>query len=136
MRKAVSEVGLGFAMMALVSMIGGDDDDEKNTWAENLLALEARRLQGELHFYANPIEGLRILRSPAVAMSTVESVARFAGGFLFVYGDSENYQQNSGIHKKGDSKDWARFKKLIPILKAWEGLQAPEELMKSFNRGL
>lgn len=134
-RRAITEIGLGLIMFFIVGAIGGDDDEvSKNTYAENLLALEARRLQSELWFYANPLETIRIMRSPAVAMSTIESLVKFGTGLVFIWGEEDVYKRDTGIHKKGDSKDWARFKKLVPGVKAFEATQTPEEMMKTFNR--
>lgn len=138
MRRAVSEVGLGFIMMFLVGALVGDEDDEDgkntNSYAENLMALEARRLQGELLFYVNPFESMRILRSPAVSLSTVESVFRFGNGVIFIHGEEDEYAYDTGLHKAGDSKDMARLRRLVPIVKAIDDLRVPEEGIKIFNR--
>lgn len=132
MRRTVAEGGALLITMMLVGMLGGDDD-EPRTWAENLALLQARRLQSELNFYSNPLEAFRVIKSPTVAMGTVESAVKFGQG-LFKFGEDEYYSRDTGFWKKGDSKDLARLTKLIPFLKSMIALATPEEQIKIFNK--
>jgi hypothetical protein len=133
MRRVVAEVVSFGIVLAIVSSLT-PDDDEKNTYLENVGLLLARRMQSEISFYANPDETWRILKTPTVAMSTVDNAASFIGGLIFKWGDDESYSRNTGVWDKGDSKDLARLVKLMPVLRAILAGTTPEEQLKTFNR--
>lgn len=63
-------------MYNLLKSIGEDDDELKDNRAFNFWLYQADRWNSELAFYANPIETLNILRSPAASISTVENVIK------------------------------------------------------------
>lgn len=134
LRRVVGEAVALNLVIALVIGLTPDDDEEKNTYWENVSLLLARRMQSEILFYVNPQDTWRILKTPAIAMNTVGDFAEFSGGLLFKYGEDEEYQRNTGIWNKGDSKDLARLVKLIPLLKGMLAGSAPEEQLKTFNR--
>jgi hypothetical protein len=133
MRRTVAEGAALLITIAVVSMLGGDDDEPK-TWAENLLLLQARRLQSELAFYSSPLEFIRMIKSPTVAMGTVEAATKFGYGLLDGWGGDDVYTRNTGFWDKGDNKDLARLTKLIPGLKSIIALMTPEEQIKTFNK--
>ena len=130
-RKTLVEV---VGLFTMILIVNGLDDDEDRSYGENLLMLEARRLQSELGFYTSPLETLRIIKSPTVTMGTVEASIKFMHGILWVYGEDDKYQRDTGIWEKGDDKDVARLVKLIPILKSILAGATPEEQYKTFNK--
>jgi len=114
-KTAIAEVG--FAVLALlVYNLAADGDDPEDVY----VALYARRLYSELTTFANPIEGVRTLRSPAVGLSTVEAGLELimqAGSDSFAVitgGDAERYKSG---RRKDELKIKRRLTKLVPVWK-------------------
>jgi len=114
---AISEAA--FAVLALIAYgLAADGDDPEDVY----MALYARRLYSELTTFANPIEGLRTLRSPAVGISTVE-----AGLQLVMQGAGDAYSIVTGgeaeLYKSGRRKGETKLKrKIIKLLPVWKQL--------------
>ncbi len=142
-RKTILE--LGTMVLLFVAMLGlTDDDDEEKEGRSYLSALtlyEAKRLQSDLMFYT-PGFGLkdqwRVLKSPTALYGTVEKTASVLGQALYYnykegeFGFTEEYKRDSGLNQKGDSKLWAKMKKVIPVVSKFELSTNPEEAYKSF----
>ncbi len=142
-RKTILE--LGTMVLLFVAMLGlTDDDDEEKEGRSYISALtlyEAKRLQSDLMFYT-PGFGLkdqwRVLKSPTALYGTVEKTASVLGQALYYnykegeFGFTEEYKRDSGLNQKGDSKLWAKMKKVIPVVSKFELSTNPEEAYKSF----
>jgi len=132
----VDIVALTAIVMITGAMAGGDDDDrKKNSWFYNQSLLQLRRLEADFKFYL-PIpnsDQWRILKTPAVSMSTIERTVGFFDQAL-PWNITEVYERRSGLNEKGDNKAYAKFKKLIPIYRQIENFVTPEEQIKIYSK--
>lgn len=118
--KTAMEYGSLFLMIALLSVMGGDDDKkelEKNSWAYNMSLVTIYRAKTELEqFTLKGVDDLiRNGKNPFMVFNTLANVTKAIGlipGTLFGSEDAY-YQQNSGLHEKGDSKFVATSLKLF-----------------------
>lgn len=137
-QKAAMMQTLFEATMFLLSMLIGnmavdEDDDKKDPWINYQLALLMRRTRADLSFYINPLDLINILKNPTVASNFTVDFVKFVLGILFVWGEDEYYDRNVGAFKKGDSKDMARFMKIVPLLRQFKNIQEPEQQIKFFS---
>ncbi len=134
-RRTLVEINAMLGAAILFGLLaGGDDDEEKNSWGENFLAYQSRRLQAELMFYTNPGDFFRVLKTPTATMNQIEKTSRFIDQCLFTWNPEKlEYQRKSGIHEKGDNKSVAYLEKLIPILGQIQTVRSPEEAIKFFK---
>lgn len=121
-----------FALTGVAAMFaaGYDDGDEDNYWGR-FAEYEFTRLNSELGFYFNPRDFFRILKSPSASTTKVEQLFKFAD-LMFATWDPEKleYQRDTGMWEKGDSKTFASFVKLLGIT----GYNLhPEEAVKGFK---
>lgn len=137
LKKNRAELMTSFTIMSLIAMLSAlDDDDEERSWIENMTLFTLRRLQSELTMYVNVGEGLKILRSPAASMSTVETIMKlFTGVFdlgrgLIFEGEAPSYKRDTGLYDKGDWKILKPIEELTPFLKEIRAAQAPENRLK------
>ncbi len=65
---------LTWTMAHLLISYQGDDEDDNVFLSHGIY--QALRLKSELAFFVNPIEAMKILRSPAASMSVVENVSK------------------------------------------------------------
>jgi len=101
----MSFVGLSAVLSQIVD---ADDDDEDIVY--NYLLYNAVRMKSELSAFWNPMEMLRILKSPTILTTYLERVTRFVTQVAFdPFGE---YERKSGANEKGDSKVAARFWKM------------------------
>ena len=128
--KALTEITTMLAIFAIVGIVG--DDDEENSWLENQILLQLRRLSGDLGLYlpVNPFDVYMNLKSPTVAYTTIENFARFTQQLA---NPLEKFEKDSGIYDKGDYKMEKRIKELIPILSKIDNALTPEESLKLYN---
>lgn len=120
-RKTMTELAvIGVVNLALV-MFGGWDDKKKlkdNSYAYNMALVTLFRAKSEVetfNFIAGWNEMIRTTSSPFVAMQTMKNIYRTLASGLDTIDGSEGafYKQNSGMHKKGDSKLIVNFLKTI-----------------------
>lgn len=109
------------------------DDDHDQFWS--FMAYQAFRLRAELAFYVNPMETMKILRSPAASMSTVESVLKLFGQMMdpLMTGtfELERYQ-------RGPWEDHYKIEKtitqMVPAYKQIYRLRDIDDQLSWFNR--
>ena len=137
MRRTKAELVTTLAVFSLIAMLAGlDDEDEERSWIENMSLFQLHRLYGEMTMYANPIEGLKILKSPSASMSTVEGIIRLFGSTFEVIGGTAfgdgapRYKRDTGLYNKGDLKILKDLEAMIPILKEGRAMTAPEDRLK------
>jgi hypothetical protein len=112
--RTVSEIGFLIATTVLGYMMTRDKDDKDNKWFYDFNSYQVLRLKSEMLFYSNPVEAMKILRSPMAVMSTMESV----GKLLYQLGDpTEEYKVGGHGHKKGDKKIMKDINDLLPIIR-------------------
>jgi len=136
-RKTLTEMGivLGAATLGfiLAQIIVDPDDDEKTTleesYAYNFMVYEIIRMRSETASYINPIDAIRIFRSPSAMTSTVDRLIKFINQVM-PWNITEEYKRESGVWEKGDNKAWAAFLKLM----GFSGYNMkPGEAVKAFE---
>lgn len=136
-RKVLAEVGLilAFATLGfiLTNILVNPDDDERDpiqdNYKYNFILYETLRMRSETASYINPIDAIRIFRSPSAMTSTVDRLIKFVNQVL-PWNIKEQYQRDTGAFEKGDNKAWAAFLKLMGL----SGYNMnPEEATKAFE---
>ena len=135
--KMLTEYGLLLVFMGLFNLMGGDEpkkDLKKNSYAYNLSLIALLRAKTELQqFTFAGIDDLtRIGKNPFMVFQTIGNITKVI--WLVkptIFGEkSAYYQQNTGMHKEGDSKLVANFLKVIGYTGAtWH----PEEYIVNFR---
>ena len=93
-----------------------DDEGEllaDQPWLWDFMEYQSERLSTELGFFSKPSEALKILRSPAASMSTIENVVRF---FDSAFNFNERFERGPW---KGQRKIEKYTVNLIPIYKQY-----------------
>ena len=113
---------------AIINMKEEDDDDE---WLTDFLAYQAVRYRAEMWFFANPLETMKILRSPAAAMSMTENMIKvFAQMMPPTFSGFDVYERG---HRKGQLKIRKTMENLVPGYKQVYRVLYPEELINMFK---
>lgn len=137
LRRTVIELGTWLTAMTAFAIVSGAMDDDDDSWFGNLALYELRRFQTELGFYIDFSEALKIAKSPAATISTVQRFYKIGNMLTHtMIGDSDytHYQVSGHGHKKGDSKLWSSIKDVAPALHAIENAAHPEESIKYFDK--
>ncbi len=123
--------------MGLFSMLGGGDDKKKlkeNSWAYNVQLIALLRAKSELQqFTVVGIDDLiRTGKNPFMVFQTLGNIQKtlWLVGPTIWGDESAFYQQNSGLHEKGDSKLRANFFKVFGYTGA---TFHPEEYIVNFR---
>jgi len=120
-KRTLYEVSFVLALYALVAALhamAGDDDDLKKSKGYNHMLYQALRMRSETSAYL-PVVGWpdlwRIVKSPSAATSSIDRFLSFIKQFVVgIFDDEANYyKRKTGPWKKGDSKTWAYFLKLM-----------------------
>jgi hypothetical protein len=131
--KALGEVGVMLSMLSLYFVFSGGEDDDENTWIENQMILQSRRLAGDFMFFTpiNPFEWLRVVNNPSVALSQLTKMSKFA----FQLADPlEKYERDEYPYSKGDYKIEKRFNDLLPIYGQMIRAVTPENQISEYKR--
>lgn len=134
--RAATEVGHLLAVAIVIALIESGDDDEDKPWFQSMVEYQLRRLYTEIGSMSltldMPNEALKILRSPAAGITTIEHTLDLVGVFNpFNYEEllgGEDAVIQSGRYK-GHNKGTKLFfeSPLIPMNKTiYKGLH-PEE---------
>ena len=135
--KVLTELGIILALstlaFVLTNVLVDPDDDEReaiqDNYLYNFLLYETLRMRSETASYINPVDAVRVLRSPSAMTSTFDRVIKFMNQVM-PWNITEEYERKSGIWKKGDNKAWAAFLKLM----GFSGYNTdPEQAWKSFE---
>lgn len=129
--KSLAEVTTMVAMLALYAALKGDDDDEPNSWLQDQMILQTRRLAGDFMFFTpvNVYEPLRILRNPSATLTILEKTQKFIYQLANPF---EEYERRTGPYDKGDYKIEKRFNDLLPIYNQLIRAMTPEEQLKEY----
>lgn len=114
-RKAVTQYALaGIAFVTARVLKGLDDDEEEIPDSMIHLTYALTRAKQELMFYSNPMETLRILRSPAASVSMVRDVIRLTeqAATDMLSGEFDRYQRT---RFKGETKLGKQIGDIIPV---------------------
>jgi len=120
-RKTIAELMITGMMItaAMLTYAAADDDDDELLFT---LAYVFRRQQSEFMQFYHPAENLRVFRSPAVALNTVEKTFSWMQQIM-PWAITEEYENGKN---RGEYKSWIKTKKLIPIMAQFE--RSPKEL--------
>ncbi len=136
--KTILEYGILMLLIGLLALAGGNDDKKhlkKNSWQYNIMLVALVRARAEMEQFT--IKGtddlIRIGKTPFVIFNTIGNVYKIISlvGPTMMGWKQAFYQQNTGMHKKGDSKLVYTLLKL----RGWGGIMAtrhPEEYYMNF----
>jgi hypothetical protein len=124
------------AIMGLYAALKGDDDDDeaKNTWVENQILLQTRRLGGDLMFFIpviNTWEAIRIVTNPTVCVTFIEKGLKFG---IQLLNPDERYQRNEYPYEKGDLKLEKRLTDIMPLYGQIVRATTPQNQLSEYNR--
>jgi hypothetical protein len=135
--KVLTEITIILALSTLAFiltnvLVNPDDDDREDVqdlWVYNFTLYQIVRMRSETASYINPIDALRVMRSPSAITSTIDKIIKFMNQAA-PWNITEEYKRDTGVFEKGDNKAWAAFLKLMGI----SGYNIdPEEAWKSFE---
>jgi hypothetical protein len=107
------------------------DDDEENSWAVNQILLQSRRFSGDLMWYVNPSEFIKLTKSPAVSLDTVDSLIDFF--VQLTTNPFEQYERKTAGFDKGDYKMEHELYKNFPGLSGIYRSLVPEQQLKIYR---
>lgn len=82
-RRTLGEAAFFAAVIILIkSAFEGDDDEISDEGIVAFLAYQAYRFRAEISFFINPMETMKILRSPMASMSLIENTIKLMGQML------------------------------------------------------
>ena len=104
-----------YALLTMVALSLGGDDDKELTEAEKAALLFTLRLRGDLGTYhiEAPSEAAKMLDNPSASINVAKKVVDV---LIQLRRPNEVYERDYGIYKEGDSKLLSKFKKIIPVL--------------------
>jgi len=131
-RRSIFEIGMAgiLGVMGKIFKAAGEEDDELHHY---FLAFYASRLHTELTAFYNPVEFMRILKSPAVSMTMIERVIRLWDQILEDSAGGEFERYVSG-RKKGQTKIKYRLRDITPWWKQFERHKDIAEAVEYYYR--
>ena len=147
--RTLIEMGYSMAFLALLSLMGYNDNDKKrfkklksNSWVENMLIYEILLTKGEAETFI-PVPGmgvnelLRIKDSPSIAFPLINKYYKLFSHFYdtvtdpFSSGDQSHFSRKTGIYEKGELKLKADLFKIL----GYSGYtEHPEEGIKAYSQ--
>lgn len=109
-KKFLFEVYTIAALSALV-MFGWDDDDDK----DSIILYHLVRLKRELMTFFSPTEAWSVLRSPTVALDTIEKFSEFVGSVAVGTWTGRSFKDYESGPNKGEMRIWAQLQNKIPV---------------------
>lgn len=133
-KRVIAEISIILTTAALVSILTsmGDDDDElKESYMYNFVLYEMIRMNSETAAYISPRDAYRVVKSPSAMTGTLERAIKFTDQFFLTWDPEKlEYQRKQGVWEKGDNKSWAYFLKLM----GYSGYNIkPEAAVESFK---
>lgn len=115
-RRAIAEVGQFLMVTVALGLLNwGDDDDKDNPWLKRMAEYQLLRLKTEIGVLipGKPMldEGLRVLKSPAAAITTIQSTLDLIG--LINPMNYETFAGEDAIIKSGQFKDESKAYRLL-----------------------
>lgn len=130
---AMATLIAGFAAVALSLRGEMDDDDEilgmDARYVMGALAYGFLRVKSEMFFFANPVETMTILKSPAVATSMIENIIKLIGQILVPTSGWATYERGSW---KGSPKIYKTMVNLVPGIKQYYKAKNIEDSLTFF----
>lgn len=142
--KVVIEIGYSMMFLAVISLLGWDDDDEdkykklEENWVQSYLIYQTMLIKSETETFI-PIPGMgwdeayRLVSTPTVALSTLgkyKKLIQHTG--LAIIGDEDAvYDRDYGVYNKGDYKYLADLYSIFGV-KNFLLLNEPEQGIKQY----
>lgn len=118
-KRTLTEVAFMIGLAILANTLEDWEDDDKE---KQFLIYEANRVYTELRFFSSPNEALKILKSPAAAVTSVQTLQGLVGMVIQPWNWSERYERG---RLAGDLKIGVKFTDAIPIVNKisdWEDI--------------
>lgn len=110
---AIAGAMLGKAGKLMDDEFGSEEFSDRMVLGSfNLLTYEVNRLYTEVFAYLNPVEAVRLMRTPMASTSIVENLIKLMGQIA-----TDPFEQYETGWRDGQYKVGVRFEKLIPIYK-------------------
>lgn len=122
---SIALISIGGALLGHAGKMMEDDygsdsvTDRMVLGSYELLNYEVNRLYTELFSYLNPIEAVRLLRSPVASISIVENTIKLISQTL-----TDPFEEYESGWRKGENKAAVSLGKLVPIYKQLSTLNA------------
>lgn len=129
-KRTLTEMGIIVALMILSLAFGKMTDDEDEDSALYYPYYLAYRVRTEMMFFFNPLDTLRMFRTPTIAYSVVEKLMRL---LIQLTNPFETYERRSGMAKKGDNKLKIKTLKLLGINGYTANPKEALDMMKMFT---
>ena len=111
--RTIGDLGFGIVMAILA---GGYKDDD-----DHFMAYFAYRLHSELIMYVNPNEFMRIMASPAVSMTMLERIIRFAAQLgNDAFDGEDDWQRYKAGLREGQTRISKRVRDIVPFYYQFE----------------
>lgn len=132
MYRSYTDVLTGISLYILFGALraAAGDDDEENSWLMNQTMLQSRRLAGDIMFYSNPAELVKLTRTPSAMYGTWDNLINFCGQLANPF---EQYERKSGSYEKGDYKISKAFGKLVPVFSGIHKSLTPGNQLNFYN---
>jgi hypothetical protein len=124
--RTATEAAYMIAAAVLANVLTGLADDDDDNWMLAMSAYQANRLYTELRFYSSPSEGLKILKSPAAGVNTLQDFLQFLEVWTW------NEEITRGRYK-GITKFQRGALKIVPTYKTIHKAFTPEEELVFFK---
>lgn len=118
-RKTLIEVAMIVVFLNLATALKDAYDDDKEDQGLLIASYYSRRLYNELFTYANPKEGLRTFKTPAIALNSTEDIVELLGQLSSDVWDAEFEEYVSG-KRKGELKITKKLGDIIPVVKQYD----------------
>ena len=129
--KSMYELAMTLGSLAASALFYGLHEEDPDDKALLFAAYMTRRMYSELAMFANPLELVKITRSPAVALTTVENVIKLAHRMLPVLmGGSDISEVYTRGSREGQLKIIKQFEGLVPYLKQYNAMDALDDKYK------
>jgi hypothetical protein len=108
-RKFIFEMYL-IAALAALAMFGWDDDEK-----DSFVLYHIVRLKRELSTFFSPTEAWSVLRSPTVALDTIQRLAQFTDSVTTGLMSGEAFEEYKQGPNRGEIRIWSQLQNKIPV---------------------
>jgi hypothetical protein len=99
------------AALAALAMFGWDEDDDKDSF----ILYHIVRLKRELSTFFSPTEAWSTLRSPTVALDTIQRLGQFVESVTVGVATGEAFEEYKQGPSQGEVKLWSQLQNKIPV---------------------
>jgi hypothetical protein len=113
------------AILTALSMFGWDDDEK-----DSFVLYHIVRLKRELSTFFSPTEAWSVLRSPTVALDTIERFTQSIYSLTVGVASGESFEEYKQGPNRGEMRIWAQLENQIPV---WSQRNQFVELDRKIN---